>query len=69
MKTLSPLPHWLFAKDLARHALVVFVDEYKTSITCAFGDNELIPYRDMNGCQCEHKYDLTVSGCYAKCIG
>ncbi|KAL1930899.1 hypothetical protein VTP01DRAFT_10036 [Rhizomucor pusillus] len=55
MKTFSPLPQWLFAKNLARHVLVDFVDEYKTSITCAFDNNELIPCRDMNSFQCEHK--------------
>ncbi|KAJ8653148.1 hypothetical protein O0I10_011197 [Lichtheimia ornata] len=34
MRGYAPLPHWEFIKRLCRQALVIFIDEFRTSITC-----------------------------------
>ncbi|KAL1935029.1 hypothetical protein VTP01DRAFT_4169 [Rhizomucor pusillus] len=55
MKSFTPLPHWV--RDISR-ALVVFVNEYRTSITCTTDDDELTQYLDMSALQFEHKKAL-----------
>ncbi|KAI7884112.1 hypothetical protein K492DRAFT_192141 [Lichtheimia hyalospora FSU 10163] len=34
MRTYAPMPHWGFIEKLAREVLVIFIDEYRTSISC-----------------------------------
>ncbi|CDH52134.1 predicted protein [Lichtheimia corymbifera JMRC:FSU:9682] len=55
MKGYAPLPHWEFIKRLCRQALVVFIDEYRTSITCRHDGDDLLLCYDNRRLHCNHK--------------
>ncbi|KAJ8661356.1 hypothetical protein O0I10_003108 [Lichtheimia ornata] len=55
MRGYAPLPHWEFIKRLCRQALVIFIDEFRTSITCRHDGAELRLCYDNRRLHCNHK--------------
>ncbi|KAL1935668.1 hypothetical protein VTP01DRAFT_4808 [Rhizomucor pusillus] len=55
MRGFAPLPHWEFIKSLCHHALVIYVDEFKTSSVCPFDDHDLVQYRNPGEFTCDHR--------------